>query len=294
MQKRNNLLTWALVIGTSGITFFLISNSLPLPAERIHIPEGYVRFEPEKLSENIKDARLLTTASSMTTSDCLLLGEFFYTDSALFILDSTGSTSEMQYIYANIHRGNHHTDCDLDNRDFLQTSGLDIRVQYDSTIFIPIERYISRYAMAFAYYPVYLINNNDHSVYYTSDIRDYGIQETDLGEGFTPLEYYSLIGCCTRCDFLIELKSHHCLLLLFKKYAGTELHKMRLRIQNGDAIYISETFYAYVNPEQTNVDERYSLFLSSDNIPLKDFIATHCLNAEYHPLDSLKKTSRYR
>ena len=129
--------------------------------------------------------------------------------------------------------------------------------------------------MNFDFYPVYIVNNSKvPKLLKGKDLRLFGLQEAVIKESkyyarWHPVEMRGWDFCGNGHWSRIIMPNQYAL-VLFPKYSGDFKTKMRVRIQNGESIYVSQPFEGVINKSQ---------FYFKDSTGLND------LTEDCHPMD---------
>ena len=113
----------------------------------------------------------------------------------------------------------------------------------------------------YSFYPVYLINYGPHTkLLEMKDRRIYGIQEAlDSNGQWRPIEGLRMPFCIMDYKKYLIPKNMFAT-VLFKKYSGSYKTKIRIRIRNGEHIFVSEPFEGYINEKQFYFNKDYDLY----------------------------------
>jgi hypothetical protein len=112
-----------------------------------------------------------------------------------------------------------------------------------------------------SFYPVYLINYAPQTkLLEMKDRSIYGVQEAlDTNGNWRPIEGLG-ISFCGRGYQKVRVPTNMFATVLFKKYTGTYKTKIRVRIRNGEHIFLSESFEGYINEKQFYFNKDYELY----------------------------------
>ncbi len=146
--------------------------------------------------------------------------------------------------------------------DRLDVNGLDLVVDYESTIAYNAYYNIGDSA-AYTYFPVYFVNSsNQDKVLYGKDSYVLGIQEAvDRKEhnGWYPIESRGF-DFCGNGKWGLIIHPQEFVLVLMRKYKGPYLSRMRVRFKNAENIMVSKSFKGTLNHSQFSVaDSSYLL-----------------------------------
>ena len=131
--------------------------------------------------------------------------------------------------------------------DTTRTDGLELFPDYSSTIIRnPYGLELAEYN-----YPVYIVNQTSGiKVISGKDSHLFGIQEAlDSNGNWRPIEFKGH-DFCGLGRYGIKLYPNEYALLAFPKYQGNFKTKLRVRIKNGDNIYVSQPFDGTINERQ--------------------------------------------
>ena len=146
--------------------------------------------------------------------------------------------------------------------DSLPGDGLEIFPDYSNDVYLDRRRNFDRGTL---YYPVYVVNQSPNpKAFYGRDAYVITIQEAQDSSGrWFPIESVMHWTCMT---WRIQLDPQHFLMLLLPKYKGKFKTQLRLRIQNGEQIYVSKAYEGWINPQQFKLHEHSYPYLN--NTPL--------------------------
>lgn len=131
--------------------------------------------------------------------------------------------------------------------DSLMTDGFELISDYSATIHR--NDYETKYANY--YYPVYLINQTPTSKEFIGkDGHIFGLQEAlDTNGKWRPIEGRGF-DFCGNGYWGLKVHPQEFIAVLFPKYAGNYKTKIRVRIKNGDNIYVSRPYEGTINEKQ--------------------------------------------
>jgi hypothetical protein len=158
--------------------------------------------------------------------------------------------------------------------DKVSTNGLDLFVDYQNTVFA--QRY-SHNKELLPFYAVYLVNNSSLPKRFKGkDSWVFGLQEavqnsSNYYDNWRPIEMRGWDFCGMGNWSKILLPNEYAV-ILFPKYEGNLKTKVRVRIQNGESIYVSESFEGIVNESQFYFKDSASLDeITKDNHPMAGY-----------------------
>ncbi len=135
----------------------------------------------------------------------------------------------------------------IDVTDTTRTDGLELFPDYASAI---VRNYHSD-TCANYYYPVYIVNQTSGiKVISAKDGHLFGIQEAlDTNGNWRPIEFQGHDFCGVG-RYGVKLYPKEYAVLIFPKYQGSFKTKLRVRIKNGENIYVSQPFDGTINERQ--------------------------------------------
>lgn len=166
------------------------------------------------------------------------LGKYKFTDT-LKIID--GRISDV----ANVK--DYFNDRLVGQTDTTLTDGLEIVTDYSSNVAWNYYNSIN----SNCYYPVYIINQTPNKkALLGKDSHIFGLQEAlDTNGRWRPIEGRAR-DFCGHGYFGLNIEPKEFVTVLFPKYKGNYKTKIRVRIKNGDNIYISQSFDGLINEKQ--------------------------------------------
>ncbi len=178
----------------------------------------------------------------------LFIGKYKYCDT-LFI-------SDKRYRETNYH--NDFFDESLFGYlDSIMTDGFELFPDYNSTV------YRNEYDSKFAhyYYPVYLVNQTPSTKSFMGkDSYIFGLQEAiDTNGRWRPIEARGYDFCGVGY-WGLKVHSQEFVTILFQKYSGSYKTKIRVRIKNGDNIYVSKPYDGTINEKQLYIKKDSYLY----------------------------------
>ena len=153
--------------------------------------------------------------------------------------------------------------------DSLDFSGLEIVADYGTTIPMRYRnKVIDKWSKIYAYFPVYILNNNDTEKYLNYEsIYVKGLQLKDA-LFFEPIEFFDVQETCFDLNYFIKLLPGEFVIVLFKKYQGDTKGPLRIMIKNTGSTFYSAPFIASYNKTQSNFGPNYDNIFKPYNYPL--------------------------
>jgi hypothetical protein len=141
--------------------------------------------------------------------------------------------------------------------DSLPGDGLEIFPDYSNDVYWDRSR---PYDMVTLFYPVYVVNQSPNpKAFYGRDGYVITIQEAQDSSGrWFPIESVMHWTCMT---WRIQLDPQHFLMLFLPKYKGKFKTQLRLRVKNGEQIYVSKAYEGWINPQQFKLHQNSYLDL---------------------------------
>ncbi|MCB9309882.1 MAG: hypothetical protein H6567_07495 [Lewinellaceae bacterium] len=154
--------------------------------------------------------------------------------------------------------------------DSLATDGFELVPDYPSNVYC--NDYESKYANY--YYPVYLINQTPTiKAFIGKDSYIFGLQEAlDTDGQWRPIEGRGF-DFCSNGYWGLKVHPQEFVTVLFPKYSGDYKTKIRVRIKNGDNIYVSKPYEGTINEQQ--------LYLKEDGYFYRELIKNKASAIEY-------------
>lgn len=154
--------------------------------------------------------------------------------------------------------------------DSLMTDGLEIVPDYSSNIYL--NEYGSKYAEY--YYPVYIMNQTPAvKTFIGKDSYAFGIQEAlDTNKQWRPIEGRGL-DFCGNGYWGLKVYPREFIMILFPKYSGNYKTKIRVRIKNGENLYVSKAYDGTINESQ--------LYLKEDSYLYRELIENKASAIQY-------------
>lgn len=135
--------------------------------------------------------------------------------------------------------------------DTLPGDGLEIFPDYKMSFYLNRYRPFDR---GTSFYPVFVANQSPNpKALHGRDAYVMTIQEAQDSNGrWYPIESRVVWTCSS---WRIQLDPQHFVVLLLPKYRGKFKTKLRLRLQNGEQIYVSKAYEGWINPQQFKLHE---------------------------------------
>lgn len=149
----------------------------------------------------------------------------------------------------------------------INTDGFQIFTDYTSTI-----NHNTYQEEVKAFFPVYLVNETTRTkLFIGKDSKVFGVQEVLDSETsqWVPIEYKGF-DFCGNGYFGMKIHPGEFALLLVPKYSGNEKNLMRVRINIGETIYISQPFVGKYNRSQTSTSKDSWISNITRNYPLSN------------------------
>lgn len=223
--------------------------------DKFVLPTIIQKYNPEKAS--------LFSEKSVTQCNPRLLKKYKFSDT-IRVPEETNEQKEF---------GRYIDEFDyslIGNTDTTLTDGLEIVTDYSKVI--GWKGHVE--SKLYKYYPVYVINQTPNSKGFAGkDGIVFGLQEAlDTSGIWRPIEGrgWDFCGCC---KWGLQIAPQEFLAILFRRYSGDYKTKIRVRIKNGDNIYVSKSFDGIINEKQ--------LYLEKDRGLYKDLIEDKAAALEY-------------
>lgn len=154
--------------------------------------------------------------------------------------------------------------------DSLITDGFELIPDYSSVVYR--NEYESKYANY--YYPVYLINQTPTiKAFIGKDGYVFGLQEAlDTNGQWRPIEGRGF-DFCGNGYWGLKVHPQEYITVLFPKYSGDYKTKIRVRIKNGDNIYVSKPYDGTINEKQ--------LYLKKDSYLYRELLENKSSAIQY-------------
>lgn len=140
-------------------------------------------------------------------------------------------------------------------KDTLTTDGFQIFPDYKTTIYHK-EDYLKR---GNYYFPVYVVNETSRTKVFTAkDSYVFGVQEAiDTSEWhlWRPIESRGS-DFCGNGYWGLKIHPREFIMFLVPKYDGKEKQRMRIRLQIGESIYISQSYEGTFNRKQFEIKKK--------------------------------------
>lgn len=172
-----------------------------------------------------------------------LVGKYKFTDTLKIKAERTPD---------NESRNSYFDDRLIGQTDSTRTDGLEILTDYSSHV--AWNPYFDK--QAYVFYPVYMINQTpNRKALLGKGGCVFGIQEAlDTNGYWRPIEGRGF-DFCGRGYFGLKIEPNEFVTILFPKYKGDYKTKIRVRIKNGDNIYISQSFDGFINESQLYLEK---------------------------------------
>ncbi len=196
--------------------------------------------------------RSINSAPNIVASELLFKGVFEFADSILVGSD-----------YNEVVKSLHQNSCD--NKISNQSAG-GLEVFLSESVVIHDAVHLRWGSL---YYPVFIINptRSKKTLYPIIDSEIRGIQEAmDSTDKWRPINFCSIDICSDTHDFRsAEINPYHYTLALTPKYDGSFQTKIRLRVQIGENIYVSNEIDGSVDYSQFYFDKKsFEHYLMTD------------------------------
>ncbi len=146
-----------------------------------------------------------------------------------------------------------------DKNDSLTTDGFQIFTDYNTTIYKK-EEYSTRGKY---YFPVYVVNETSNTkVFIGKDDYVFGLQEavdTSDNDIWRPIECKAF-DFCGNGYFGLKVHPGEFIMFLVPKYEGDEKSLMRIRLQIGESLYLSQSFTGTFNRKQLVTKKETSVY----------------------------------
>ncbi len=142
----------------------------------------------------------------------------------------------------------------IENQHLSEVNGFEIAVDYETEVFYPDWRYYEDSTL-YPFYPIYIINSTQtDKVFFGKEGHGFGIQEasTDINSSrgnWYPIEQRG-VDFCGIGRWGMTVKPKEFLVFLMAKYEGDFETKLRVRMQNGESIFVSTPFEGKINKAQ--------------------------------------------
>lgn len=131
-------------------------------------------------------------------------------------------------------------------------NGFEMKVDYKQDVYLPQYHRDTLYA----YYPVYFINSTQtNKVFFGKDSYTFGIQEALQGySDWLPIERRGYTFCGNGYWQMI-VEPGEFVLVLMRKYKGSETTHLRVKFRMGASTYVSKGFEGQISPEQRYLND---------------------------------------
>lgn len=198
---------------------------------------------PIIVQSQTKDIIEFTKADFLNHSLFRFYGKFKFTDTLYFEKDRKRDTTYRKDFIREYSRPQ--------KNDTLTTDGLQIFVDYRTTMYNKDE-YLRKGEY---YFPVYVVNETSRTkIFIGKDSYVFGLQEatdTSQYDEWRPIECRGP-DFCGNGYFGLKIHPGEFVMFLVPKYAGDEKSLMRIRLQIGESIYLSQSFIGTFNRKQFN------------------------------------------
>jgi hypothetical protein len=147
--------------------------------------------------------------------------------------------------------------------DTLHTDGLQVFADYETNIY-------PKYDQGHVHFPVYIVNETSQTkIFYVKGSSVLGVQEAidtsvlKFGN-WHPIESKGSSFCNTG-NFVVKIHPEEFIVVLVPKYEGDEKQLMRVRIPNGESIYVSKAYLGSFSKNQFYFSEQSNDFKKMQN-----------------------------
>lgn len=191
----------------------------------------------------------------MLHSSPQFVGKQKFTDT-LFIASTSGTYAHFQNDFVDRHS------------DALSADCFDLMPDYSSSVY----RYDYYSKDPICYYPVYMVNQTpDAKAVIGKDDHAFGLQEAlDKDGQWRPIEA-TMSEFCGVGHWRLKVHSQEFITLLFPKYSGNFKTKIRVRINNGDNVFISKPYDGTISESQFYMTKETYLYETSSQEEAKAF-----------------------
>ncbi len=185
------------------------------------------------LDQELDSLRKFEAQSIVQNSAFLIGGVFPFTDTINFL------TGKPQPVVVPFQEPNGYI-----SHDSLPGDGLEIFPDYSNDVYR--DRSFDRGTL---HYPIYVVNQSPNpKILHGSDVYVNTIQEAQDSSGrWFPIESKIFWTCSS---WRIQLDPQHFAMLLLPKYTGKFRTNLRVRLRNGEQIYVSKAYKGWINPQQ--------------------------------------------
>lgn len=183
------------------------------------------------------DSLRLFEARSISITYAFLQGMYSFTDTINF---SERQKSFLFHPFENMEK--------FISADTLSNDGLELYPDYNTAVYFPSRE-------GTHYYPVYLVNNTHKTKKLEGyDAQVQAIQEAqDSNQRWHPIEAQAFWACSY---WNAKFPPQSFSLLVFPKYKGDFKTKLRVRVRNGEQVYISQAFDGWIDYRQFNLSDK--------------------------------------
>lgn len=243
------------------INFFLTLATLLTCNQVKTIDSERVAFKkPVVVQKPLDDTVKYISANSMLGVNPQFIGKSGFTDTLMLGLNEALGNYNREDLYGGLKYQYYPAQKLIGATDTTRTDGLELVPDYTSTI--AREDY---YNDTLACYPVYLVNQTPttKAVLQKGD-HLFGIQEAmDTNGVWRPIEYKAF-EYCGNGYIALKLLPQEYIIMAFPKYQGNYKTKLRVRIKNGETIYVSQPFEGTIDKRQFYMDAYMRTFLQGD------------------------------
>jgi hypothetical protein len=204
-----------------------------VPNKNFHIP---VVVQPAT-----KDTIEFVNSDFLNSAYFKYVGKYKFTDTIKFATQEVIDTTYGNDILEEYHRPH--------KNDSLSTDGFQLFADYGTSIYNRV-----RYSKKGYYcFPLYVVNETSRTkVFIAKDSHALGLQEaadTSRYDTWTPIECRGF-DFCGNGYFGMKVHPGEFVMLLIPKYEGNEKSEMRIRLQVGETIYLSQVYEGTFNRKQ--------------------------------------------
>lgn len=201
--------------------------------------------KPVVIQKPLDDTVRYISADFMLGVNPQFIGKSGFADTLMLGLDKVLGNSNRKYFYDFKDHFSFVDERLIGTTDTTRTDGLELVPDYTSTI---ARDY---YGDTLACYPVYLVNQTPttKAVLQKGD-HLFGIQEAmDTNGIWRPIEHRAF-EYCGNGYIALKLLPQEYIIMAFPKYQGNYKTKLRVRVKNGETIYVSQPFEGTIDKRQ--------------------------------------------